>query len=52
MIVIYIPDKISLGEFEMFSECMGQVEYLNTGNVLLLGDFNVPIIYLTHLSEF
>lgn len=42
IVVIYIPPKISLSDFETLFELLSELDCLHDGNVIFVGDFNVP----------
>ncbi|VEN63801.1 unnamed protein product [Callosobruchus maculatus] len=42
VVVLYIPDKVGLDEFEHFIESLEQLDFISRNSVLILGDFNVP----------
>lgn len=42
ILLLYIPPSTSTEDFELFFESLEQLECLQTKNILILGDFNVP----------
>lgn len=42
ILVLYIPPATTFYDFELFFESLEQLEVLQSGNVIVMGDFNVP----------
>lgn len=42
VVVVYIPPALAIDLFESFCEALEQLDCLQSGKVILLGDFNVP----------
>lgn len=42
IIVLYIPPATTFEDFELVFESLEQLEFLQTENVIVMGDFNVP----------